>query len=184
MRSSAIRIPLLFLVVMLIGFLFYQYITNYSGDGKDTPEEALPTDHDYEWIAGPKTDTVARYFFLSDGNYFGTGVVEKNKKGWTSGHGASSEIPKPLEDNQIKSAYSDEKIIFGIIKKTQNITVKVNNKEAELLSLDTLSKDIIEKYGVEDCYIWYVDLNQLKDKESFSIHVLDENNNLISELTI
>lgn len=184
MRKSYIRLPLLFGVMLLVGFGFYFYINNFTGDGKKTPEEALPTDHDYEWIEGPKTQKEIRYFFLSDGNYFGTGVVKKNAKGWSAGHGAYSEIPKPLEENKITSAYSDQKIIFGLIKTTDSVTVKVNNKIAKLQSLNDLSKDVIDTYEVTDCYIWYVDLETLKNKETFTIQVLDEKDHIINELKI
>lgn len=183
MRSTFIRLPLLFAVVMLVGFLFYQYIMNFTGDGKDSPEEALPTDHDYEWIEGPNSEDEVRYFFLADDNYFGTGIVRKNLKGWTSGNGAYSKLPK-LEDNKINSAYSDQKILFGIVRKTEDIKVVVNNEKAKLLSLDSLSKDILEKYEVENCYIWYIPIDELKEKETYIIHVLGENDNIISELII
>lgn len=183
MRKAIVRIPLLFAVIIVLGFIFYQYTVNFTGDGKKTPEAALPTDHDYEWIEGPKQDKEVRYFFLADDHYFGTGIVRKNVKGWTKGHGAYSKLPD-LEENKIRSAYSDDQIIFGIIKKTKDLKVKVNNVEAKLQSLDSLPKEVIEQYEVKDCFIWYVNLDDLKDKKSFTIHVLDENDNIISELII
>lgn len=184
MRKSFLRFPLLILVFFLIGYGYYFYIENYSGDGKKTAEEALPTDHDYTWIEGPKSDNEVRYFFLADSHYFGTGVVTKNKKGWSSGHGAFSEIPQPLVENNIQNAYSDEKIIFGIIKNTQDITIKVNDKPADLLPLDKLDSKVIKEYDVKNCSFWYVNLKDLDEKESFHIQVIGEGDKIINELSI
>lgn len=77
MRNRLTRILLFAGLVIVLAFIFNISLTAFTGDGKDTPEEALPTDANYEWIEGPKSDKEQRYFFLSNGQYFGTGYVKK-----------------------------------------------------------------------------------------------------------
>ncbi|TSI05258.1 hypothetical protein [Lysinibacillus sp. BW-2-10] len=184
MRSRFTRILLFAVLVIVIGYLFNAYFVHFTGDGKDSPEKALPKDADYEWIEGPKSDKEHRYFFLSNGNYFGTGMVTKNLKGWSAGDGVYAELPKSLDDNTIKSAHSDRKILYGLIKPKGKMKVLVNDKEAQLIELTTLSKDVIDLYKVEGYSIWYIDLSNLDDTEKFTIQVVDEKDKVVSELVI
>ncbi len=184
MRSRFRRIIYLIAVVFIIGYLFNLYFVHFTGDGKDTPEEALPTDAQYEWIEGPKTDKEQRYFFLSNGNYFGTGVVIKNLKGWTAGDGAYSPLPNPLEENKITAAHSDGQILFGLIKPNGNVKVKINDVKAKMIDLTTLSEEVLNQYKVEGYYIWYVERVKLEEEVHYNIEVLDDHDNVLSELSI
>ncbi|RHW38241.1 hypothetical protein D1B33_04975 [Lysinibacillus yapensis] len=184
MKQRFLRIFLIAALMVAIGFGYYFCLAAFGGDGKKTPEEALPTDAKYEWIEGPKSEKEQRYFFLSNGNYFGTGSVTKNLKGWTSGKGAYSPLPDPLEDDKITSAYSDGEILFGLIKPNGGVSVTVNSEKAELLPLSSLSEEQIANYQVENYEIWYIDLSKLKDAELYIIKVLDKNNSSLSELSI
>ncbi|SOC06310.1 hypothetical protein SAMN05880501_104241 [Ureibacillus xyleni] len=184
MRNRFTRILLFAVFVVIIGYLFNLFFVHFSGDGKDTPEQALPKDADYEWIEGPKTDKEHRYFFLSNGNYFGTGVVTKNLKGWNTGKGSYSKLPNPLEDNTITSAHSDSKILFGLIKPKGDISVKVNGTKADLVDFSSLDEEVLQLYNVKGYSIWYIDKSKLEDQEKFSIQVLDENDEVLSELSI
>ncbi len=169
MRKRATRIILFAVAVIALAFLFNFYFTHIEGDGKKTPEEALPTDQQYEWIEGPKTENEHRYFFLSNGKYFGTGTVTKNLTGWSSNDGVYAKLPNPLEFNEILAAYSDSKILYGLIKPNGEIRVTVNGVEAELIQLNSLSKDIVNLYNVEGYSIWYVDFSNLENREEFII---------------
>lgn len=171
-------------VVILLAFLFQQFAIHFSGDGFDKPEEALPKDGEYEWIEGPKSEKEQRYFFLSNGNDFGTVVVKKNMKGWTRGELVSGQLPDSLEENKISSAYSDEKILFGLINRKGKAEVEVNGKKADFIELSSLPKDTLELYGVDGYSIWYVDLENLKETEHFHIKVKDEKGEITSELSI
>lgn len=184
LRNKLTRLLLFPIVVVLLGFLFYQYSIHFSGEGKDTPEEALPTDEKYEWIKGPKSENEQRYFFLANGNYFGTGIVSKNLKGWSSGEGYYTKIPRSLEDNKITSAFSDKEILFGLIKKKGPIKVLVNEKEAEFVELSSLPEDVLSLYDVKGCTIWYIHLDILKEKKNFIIKVIDDEGNKLNELSI
>lgn len=170
--------------VLLLAFIFKFFVFNFSGDVFDTPEEALPKDADYVWIEGPKSEKEQRYFFLSNGNYFGTGVVQKSLKGWKSGEGAYAKLPNLLKENEINAAYSDGKIIFGLIKPLGDVEVKVNGEQASFTELASLSKETVELYGVKDYLIWHLDLEKLKNSEHFTIQVLNKKGETISELKI
>lgn len=178
------RIGLFAIIVIVLSFLFNQYFVHFSGDSKSSPEEALPTDHDYIWINGPKTDTVHRYFFLADGNYFGTGVVTKNLAGWSSGDGVFSEIPNSLNENEIKAAHSDNQILFGLIKPKGNIEVNINGETATLIELSTVSEELLNLYGIEGYKIWFIDLSLIEDKNHFKIRIISEQDNILNELSI
>lgn len=183
-KKSLTRIMLFAAVVILLAFLFQQFAIHFSGDGFDKPEEALPKDGEYEWIEGPKSEKEQRYFFLSNGNDFGTVVVKKNMKGWTRGELVSGQLPDSLEENKISSAYSDEKILFGLINRKGKAEVEVNGKKADFIELSSLPKDTLELYGVDGYSIWYVDLENLKETEHFHIKVKDEKGEITSELSI
>lgn len=183
MRNRFIRIVLYGVVVFLLAFIFQFFTTNFSGDGYKTAEEALPTDADYEWIEGPKDEKEHRYFFLSNGKYFGTGVVKKNFKGWKSGEGAFAPLPEPLKTNEITSAYSDGVILFGLIKRNGEVEVTVNGKNASFIEL-SIEKETIDLYKVEGYSIWYIDLEQLEDKEHFKIKVVNKEGEVMNELKI
>lgn len=184
MRKRATRIVLFAGAVIALAFLFNFYFTNIEGDGKKTPEEALPTDQQYEWIEGPKTEKEHRYFFLSNGAYFGTGLVTKNLTGWSSGDGVHAKLHSPIELNEITAAYSDNKIIYGLIKPDGEIDVTVNGVQAELIDLNTLSDDVVNLYGVEGYLIWYVDYSDLENQEEFIIQVINSNGEVLNELKI
>ena len=184
MRNRFTRILLFAAFVLLLGYLFNILFVQFSGDGKDTPEEALPKDADYEWIEGPKTEKEHRYFFLSNSQYFGTGVVTKNLRGWSTGKGTYAQLPNPLEENAIKSAHSDSKILYGLIKPNGEITVKVNGEKADLVDFSSLDEEVLQLYNVQGYSIWYIDLSKLEDQEKYNIQVLDEKNNVLSELSV
>lgn len=184
MKKRFIRIFLIFAAMMLFGYGYYFYITEFTGDGKDTAKGALPTDAEYEWIEGPQSEKEHRYFFLSNGNFFGTGVVVKNLKGWTSGEGAYSPLPDPLDFNAVEAAYSDGEILFGLIKPNGKISVSVNDEEAERISLDGLSPEKLAIYNVQGYEIWYIDLAKVDNSENYIIKVLDQDNSVLDELAI
>lgn len=184
MRSRFTRIIYFVAAILLLGYLFNLYFVHFSGDGKDSPQEALPTDADYEWIEGPKTEKEQRYFFLSNGNYFGTGVIIKNLKGWSEGDGSYSPLPDPLDENKITAAYSDSKILFGLIKPNGEVKIKVNEKYADMIDLSTLSEDVLKLYKVEGYYIWFIERSKLEENNHFNIKVLDDDGNILSDLTI
>lgn len=172
------------MLVVVLAFVFNLYFEQFTGDGKNTPKEALPQDADYEWIEGPKSEKEQRYFFLSNGNYFGTGVITKNLKGWSAGDGSYSQLPNPLEENTIVAAYSDSKILYGLIKPRGDIHVTVNGQQADFVELNSLSKEVMSLYDVEGYSIWYLELSELENTEHYSIKVLDEKNSIISDLSI
>lgn len=182
MRKPVFRITMIALVIIGMGFLFNLYFEHFSGDGKKTPEEALPTDHEYVWIKGPQTEKVHRYFFLSDGNYFGTGVVSKNLKGWSAGKGVYATLPKQLPENELTSAHSDNKIIYGLIKLNGDVYLKVNGVDAMFIHFTDLSQETVELYGISGYSIWYVDLEKLQDTEKYTIQLFNEQDEIISEL--
>lgn len=184
MRKRATRIVLFAGAVIALAFLFNFYFTNIEGDVKKTPEEALPTDEHYEWIEGPKTENEHRYFFLSNGAYFGTGLVTKNLTGWSSSEVVHATLPNTLELNEISAAYSDNKIIYGFIKPDIEIDVRVNGVEAGLIDLRNLSEDVVNLYGVEGYLIWYVDYSELENREEFIIQVIDSDGEVLNELKI
>lgn len=184
MKTSMTRILIFAAMVIVLAFAFREFTVHFSGDGFDTPEEALPKDADYEWIEGPKSEKEHRYFFLSNGNYFGTGVVKKNFKGWTSGDGAYVKLPDSLEENKITSAYSDGVILFGLIKRTGEAEVEVNGEKASFIEMSGLPESTLELYGVKGYSIWYVGLEKLDDQEHFQINVKDRKGEILSELTI
>ncbi|MFJ8235948.1 hypothetical protein ACIQ34_09410 [Ureibacillus sp. NPDC094379] len=184
MRKRFIRVILFIVLVLLLSYLVNLYFVEFTGDGKDIPEEALPTDQQYEWIKGANTEKEHRYFFISNGQNFGTSLVTKNIKGWNSEEGATAKVPKNLESNTIKSALSDQKILFGLIKQEGKIYVNINGKPASLIELSNLSEDVLDLYEVKGYSIWYIDLEQLDDNESYSIQVLDQHKKVINELSI
>ncbi|MEJ9280770.1 hypothetical protein [Ureibacillus thermosphaericus] len=184
MRSRFTRAVLFAALIIMLAFLFQQITIQFSGEGFDTPQEALPKDAEYEWIEGPKTEKEHRYFFLSNGNYFGTGVVKKNLKGWSSGNGVYAKLPKRLNENEITSAHSDGKILYGLINKEGQVEVIVNGEKATLLNLSTLPKETIDLYKVNDYFIWYVDLEKLQDSEHFHIVIKNDKDEILSELSI
>ncbi|NLY79064.1 MAG: hypothetical protein GX072_03935 [Lysinibacillus sp.] len=184
MKNRFVRVFLYVAVIFLLAFIFQYFTVNFSGEGFQTPEEALPKDAEYVWIEGPKREKEHRYFFLSNGNYFGTGVVEKNFKGWKSGEGAYAKLPNPLKDNEITSAYSDGYIIFGLIKQKGEVVVTVNDVKANIIELSTIPKETRSMYKIEDYSIWYVDLEKLEDKEHFNIKVQKNDGEILSELSI
>lgn len=184
LRKPVFRITMIALVIIGLGFLFNLYFEHFSGDGKKTPEEALPTDHEYVWIKGPQTEKVHRYFFLSDGNYFGTGVLTKNLKGWSSGHGTYATVPKQLPENELTNAHSDNKIIYGLVKKNGNGFVRVNGVDTSSIELLDIPTETLQLYDIEGYSIWYVNLENLEETEKFTIQLLNEQNELMSELKI
>lgn len=180
-RFNRIIIFVIIVIALAVGYNFVS--VHFTGEGKDSPEQALPVDAKYEWIEGPKSNKEERYFFLSNGNYFGTEAVTKNFKGWSSGPGTSSLIPKPLEENKINAAYSDGEILFGLIKPNGEVRVTVNDQTTERIPLNTLSKEEVELYDVEGYEIWYIDLSKL-DSKNYLIQVLDKSNSIVNELSI
>lgn len=48
-----------------------------------------------------------------------------------------------------------ENLIYGIIKGREGFVVKVNENEATILDMAMLPTDIINKYHLENLYIWY-----------------------------
>ena len=184
MRKGPYRITLLALALIAIAFLVNQYFIHFTGDGKKTPEEALPTDNQYEWIDGPKTENEQRFFFLSNKKYFGTSVVTKNLKGWSAHERVSASLPNPLEENKVTQAFSDQKIIYGLVKLSGEVKVDVNGVTAELIDLNSLSEDVLSIYNVNDYSIWYVQFSHLENHENFTIKLINSNNETISELSI
>ncbi|MFC7686942.1 hypothetical protein [Ureibacillus sp. GCM10028918] len=178
------RILVFIIIIVGLGVGYNFFLVHFSGEGKATPEEALQQDGNYEWVEGPNSEKEQRYFFLSDGNYFGTEVVTKNFKGWSSGVGTTSPLPKALEDNVINVAYSDSKILFGMIKPDGEVKVTVNNYSTKRIPLTSFSNEVLEKYNVEGYEIWYIELSRLQDPKNYLIQVLDENDSLINELSI
>ena len=171
-----------FIIVLGVGYNFFA--VHFSGDGKDSPQEALPADANYEWIAGPKSDREERYFYLFNGDSIGTINVTKNFKGWSSGTGTSSPLPKLLEENQVNAAYSDNEILFGLLKPDGEVKVTVNGQKTERITLTSLSKEIVELYNIKGYEIWYIDLSRLNESKNYLIKVLDKNNSLVNELSI
>ena len=185
MRSRFTRIIIFVVIVIGLGVGYNFFYHHFSGEGKDSPVLALPTDAQYEWIEGPKNEKEVRYFFLSNGNYFGTEVVSENFKGWRiEGPGSSSKLPNPLEENKIMAANSDGEILFGLIKPNGEVKVTVNDQTAERIPLANLSKEAVGLYRVEGYEIWYIDLSELEDSKNYLIQILDENNSLVNELSI
>ncbi|MDN4492473.1 hypothetical protein [Ureibacillus aquaedulcis] len=184
MRRRMIRTLVIVSILVILGVGYSFFSVHFSGDGKETPEEALPSDANYEWIVGPKSEKEQRYFFLSNGDTFGTEVISKNFKGWSSGDGTSTPLPKPLEDNTINAGYSDSNILFGLIKPNGDVKITVNNHPAEQIPLTSLSAEIAENYNVAGYEIWYIDLSALNDSKNYVIRVLDKNDSLLSELSI
>lgn len=184
MKKSPIRVTLLAIILIAIAFLVNQYFIHFSGDGKETPEEALPINEQFEWIEGPKTENEQRYFYLSNRKYFGTSVVTKNLKGWSSGKQVSSSLHNPLEPNQITQAFSDQKIIYGLVNLSGQAHVTVNGVTAEIIELYSLSEEVLSLYNVKDCFIWYVDLSHLENREKFTIKLINSNNEILSELVL
>ena len=184
MRGRFIRIIIFISLVILLGAGYKFISVHFAGDGKGSPEEALPQDDKYEWIAGPKSEKEQRYFFLLNSNKFGTQVVIENLKGWSQGVRSSSPLPKSLEENTINAAISDSEILFGLIKPSREVEVTVNGQPTKRIPLNSLSKEVSEKYNVEGYEIWYIDLSKLNDSNNYLIKVLDENNSILDELSI
>ncbi|HWK21544.1 MAG TPA: hypothetical protein VNS08_00780 [Ureibacillus sp.] len=184
MRVRFIRIIAFIVFVIILGVGYNFFTVNFSGEGKATPEEALPDDAEYEWIVGLVADKEHHYFYLSNGNYIGTEVVTKNFKGWSSEQGAYASLPKSLEDNQIATAISDEKILFGLLKPNGKVEVTVNNQPTKRISLTSLPKEVVELYQVQGYEIWYIELTNLDQAKHYSIKVLNEHNTVIDELSI
>jgi len=183
LKKRVVRILLIVLAIIVLAFLINQYFIHFDGEGKKSAEDALPTDQQYEWIKGPKTDNEQRYFYLSNGNYFGTSIVTKNLRGWSLGEGVQSNLPSPLEFNKIAAAYSDSKILFGLIKPDGKVRVTVNDVDAELMQMD-LNVDVVDLYNVEGYCIWYVDLSKVKAKKEYIIKIIDSNEDTLYELKI
>ena len=184
MRKRFTRVIVFINLLLLLGVGFNFVAINFSGDGKTSPEEALPDDANYIWIDGPKNEREQRYFFLLNSHQFGTQVVSKNLQGWSTGNRISSSLPNPLAENTLTAAYSDSEILFGLIKPSGNVKVMVNGHPTKRIALISLSKEVTEKYEVEGYEIWYIDLSQLTDINTYLIKVLDENNSLLNELSI
>lgn len=185
MRRRFTRIIAFVAFVILLGTGYHFISVNFSGAGKDSPVEALPADAAYEWIEGPKSEKEQHYFFLSNGNYFGTAVVTENFKGWDlGGTRTSTRLPKQLDSNEINAAYSDGEILFGLLKPDGEVRVTVNKEIAGRIPLTSISKEAVELYNVEGYEIWYIDLAKLDDSKNYLIQLLDENNSLINELSI
>nr|WP_106779007.1 hypothetical protein [Lysinibacillus timonensis] len=184
MRKRFTRIFVFVIIVLVLAFLINQYFIHFDGDGKRTPEEALPTDQNYVWIEGSQSEDEYRYFFLSDGHYVGTNKVTKNLSGWSLSEGHFGKIPNPLEENKIIAAYSDHQILYGLIKPKGQIHITVNEEAVELVDLTSVSEEILKLYGVSGYSIWYIDLSKLEDTDQFVIEIRDSNNNLLNELTI
>ncbi|WP_137728800.1 hypothetical protein [Lysinibacillus sp. SGAir0095] len=184
MRRRFTRIIVFAILIIGLG-VGYNFISNlFSGDGKDSPEEALPQDASYVWIEGPKSKKEQRFFFLSNGNYFGTQIVTENFKGWSTGQSTASPLVKAIEENTINAAFSDSKILFGLIKPNGKVKVTVNEQVTKRIPFNTLSKEAIKNYNVQGYEIWYIDLSELAQPKKYRIQVLDENNSLINELLI
>ena len=179
MRNRLTRMVLFVLAVMIIGYGFYFYLENFASKGEATPEEALPTDAEYVWIEAEKNKKEQRYFFLSNGNYFGTGTVVKTMNGWKTGSSAYSNLPNPLVANKISSASSDGEILYGFVKPKGNIKILVNESEAKILSLQNLSESDIQLYDIKGYAIWYISLSQIEETKNYDIQVIDEENNRV-----
>lgn len=108
----------------------------------------------------------------------------KNLKGWSEGDGSYSPLPDPLDENKITAAYSDSKILFGLIKPNGEVKIKVNEKYADMIDLSTLSEDVLKLYKVEGYYIWFIERSKLEENNHFNIKVLDDDGNILSDLTI
>ncbi|MCM3388373.1 hypothetical protein [Ureibacillus chungkukjangi] len=176
---------LIFTVIVIGLAVGYNFVSvHFSGDGKSSPEEALPQDSNYEWIEGPRSEKEVRYFFLYNSGNFGTQVVTKNFKGWSLGSRTSSPLPKVLDENKIATAYSDSEVLFGLIKPGGEVEVTVNGKGTKRIPLTSLSKEVLDRLNVAGYEIWYIDLSELTDSKKFLIKVLDENNSLLNELSI
>ncbi|KGR74848.1 hypothetical protein [Ureibacillus sinduriensis] len=184
MRKRIIRILVFPFILICLGVGYNLFLVHFSGEGKATPEEALPQDARYEWIEGPKSEKEHRYFFLSSGNQFGTEVVERNFKGWSSSNGTSTKLPKSLEENEIAGAYSDGKILFGLFKPNGEVKVTVNNDSTKRIDLSSISAEFKRTYPIAGYEIWYIDLADLNDQKNYLIKVLDENETVINELSI
>ena len=184
MRNRLTRILLFVLFVIGIGYLFNFYIENFATKGESNPKDALPTDADYVWIEGEQSEKEHRYFFLSNGNYFGTGTVIKNLNGWKTGSSAYAPLPDPLEHNSIPAASSDEEILFGLVKPKGDIKIVVNGLEANIISLDNLPESDIQLYNIKGYAIWYISLAQLDETKSYDIQVIDESGRVIHTLSL
>lgn len=184
MRKRFTRIFIFAIFVIGLGVGYNLFLVHFSGEGKATPEEALPDNENYQWIEGPKSEKEQRYFFLTKEGYFGTDLVTNNFKGWSSGVDISTPLPKPLEDNVINGAYSDSKILFGLIKPNGEVKVTVNKHSTKRIPLNSLSEEVEKKYNVEGYEIWYIDLAKINHPKNFLIQVLDENDSLMNELSI
>lgn len=184
MRKRIIRILVFAFILICLGVGYNLYSVHFSGDGKATPEEALPQDARFEWVEGPKSEKEHRYFFLSSDNQFGTEVVTRNFKGWSSSNGTSTPLPKSLEENEIAGAYSDSKILFGLFKPLGEVKVTVNNQSTKRIAISSLSAEIKKSSNIAGYEIWYIDLSELNDRKNYLIQILDENDTLINALSI
>lgn len=180
MKHSFIRLILFVILIILLAVIFQAF----QEKGKKTPEAALPTDHSYEWIEGPSEKKSHRYFFLSNGKYFGTEVVKRHFNGWRSSGGASGIIPKGVGENKINAAYSDGDILFGILKGSGDIQVLVNDQKAHRIELSSLPAKTIELYDIDGYWIWYIDLENLKNTKHYQIKIVNSSGEVLNELSI
>ncbi|NEY71409.1 aspartyl-tRNA synthetase [Bacillus mesophilus] len=153
-----LKISLSILIVILITISLIWFIAEKSNSYSEPNEALLAIDKDLLLYPAYKRNGNALFFFIKDKNHLGATYVKKGLFGWKSGMLTYSPMDHKRNYEKLNGyqGHSDN-LIYGLIKIKDGDEkyIKIDENNANLLSLEMLPSYIVEEYQLEDIYIWY-----------------------------
>ena len=159
-KASFSNIPvsafiLIAISIFVIWFL-YEKSTSYL-----QPQEALSAIENDLWLipADVQFDD-ALFFFIKDQNNLGVTIVHEGLLGWKTDALTWSPIDSKRNYEKLNGYQKHgENLIYGLIKDGTDRQIIINENDAHIVHL-LLPSNVIEKYQLEDLYIWYFESNK------------------------
>lgn len=150
-------VSVLVLIVILIS-IFSVWFFSEKANSYAVPQEAvIAIENDLLLIPPYKLNDVALFFFIKDKNNLGATYVQKGLLGWKTDILTWSAMDNNRNYDKFNGVQSHgEKLTFGLIKYKEELIVKMDENNAQLLLLDVMfPPKVVEEYQLEDLCIWY-----------------------------
>ncbi|PFA63065.1 aspartyl-tRNA synthetase [Bacillus sp. AFS015802] len=126
-------------------------------------EAILAEDNGLLLIPAYKTEEKSLYFFMKNKHNLGAVYAHEGFFGWKSGMLTWGPITPDRKFDRLEGIKGHgENLIYGLINKGEERIVKVDDENATILYLSSLSPEVVKEYDLEGVSLWYFE----KDPES------------------
>lgn len=173
------------ILTSILLFIFFAWFIPEKANSYSEPNEALSAfDSDLVLIPGYKMNNDSLYFFIKNNNSLGASYVREGPFGWKAGLLTWGPMGTNYEDGDLNGVQGHgETLIYGLVKNKVDRYVEVNGKRVKMLNLKMLGDALLQKYGLEDVYLWYYESGKQLDEVTLKVELFDgETNELIDSL--